>query len=320
MSKNKKLPPDKILQDNIFLIKKIGHISNYGEVMCYASKNIIMQCLADGYPIDVASNKAEKYILSSEGRSKGYAMVSLNNWYHSGRQIYDFDDTLAELLSSQNDKDIVVDINTFGNVPCDHFYVARKYKDSVGFFISIDRENDLIFIGDLRKNREPTGLFAKMKNGTTLKQIIEEVSGTDYTIGNNILAEQITEHLQYIAYLSAINADVTPITKRAVAKRTPQNPTPISNPQKNEISQVGYKIGAELRRAAKQYVYADKSSGDKHGTPKTPHIRRGHFHSYWVGHAEDKRLVHKWVSAVFVGGTQVGDVSTVHKIKDEKHD
>ena len=52
----------------------------------------------------------------------------------------------------------------------------------------------------------------------------------------------------------------------------------------------------------------------KQGTPKSPHIRRSHFHSYWTGNGENKQLVVKWVNTIFVKGSSE-NLSTIHDVK-----
>lgn len=53
-------------------------------------------------------------------------------------------------------------------------------------------------------------------------------------------------------------------------------------------------------------VYISKpkitKASDAHGTPKAPHYRRGHSHSFWVGTGEDKKKVKYYVEGVCVNG------------------
>jgi hypothetical protein len=79
-------------------------------------------------------------------------------------------------------------------------------------------------------------------------------------------------------------------TKKGLRLFPPDRPTPW---------EVGYRLGAGLRRAwaAQEVASATPST---HASPR-PHIRRAHWHSYWVGPrgvAETRSVVLKWLPPI----------------------
>lgn len=140
--------------------------------------------------------------------------------------------------------------------------------------------------------------------------------------------ELIFNTMQYIIYLTAINAEIEPVTKQAITKKltTPAiNEYSNKTQSKTQISTVGYRFGNEYRRYKRDNTERSSQSvshsrGGK-GVKKTPHIRRSHFHSFWTGkkgNPDDRKLVVKWLQSVFVGSSEYdsdNSGTTVHKVK-----
>lgn len=258
-------------------------------------------------------------------------ILAIAKWYYCGRQMYKFDEELSKLLSNQNKSDITVSIETLKHLPCDNFFVERQFNNSAGFFVSVDEE--VVTIVDIY----PTGIssiICPIADQITIRDLFESAIRTNsdeakkYLSGDSEKDQQsidatvdvICERFQYIVYLSAINAEIEPITKGAIGKRTSNtNDNPKTTTQsKTQISNVGYRIGASLKPKQTNVTYVDKNKlSEHHGTPKTPHIRRSHFHSFWTGSGENKTLVVKWIGAVFVNGDKEIDTTTLHTIKEE---
>ena len=69
---------------------------------------------------------------------------------------------------------------------------------------------------------------------------------------------------------------------------------PPSNPR---IYNLGQRLGGEIRNFKEDIR---KSSTSKKATSKRPHIRKGHWHGYWVGTGQNKKFIIKWLPAVFI--------------------
>lgn len=77
---------------------------------------------------------------------------------------------------------------------------------------------------------------------------------------------------------------------------------------------VGERFGAAFRKWTKGSLGASRDHTESTGTVR-PHLRRAHWHRYWVGKRDNKELVVKWVSECFVNG-DAGDIDvTIHKAK-----
>ena len=78
---------------------------------------------------------------------------------------------------------------------------------------------------------------------------------------------------------------------------------------------LGNYLSAFPREEREKVVYIhDDNTAQKQGTPKSPHVRRSHFHSYWTGSGDDKQLIVKWVNTIFVKGDSKNR-TTIHDIK-----
>jgi hypothetical protein len=81
--------------------------------------------------------------------------------------------------------------------------------------------------------------------------------------------------------------------------------------------EVGYRLGAALRRAS-----AERSSEEPTGTHSRPrpHIRRAHWHSYWVGkwnEPDARAVVLKWLPPIAVTVQHADDLTTT--VRDVGH-
>jgi len=72
---------------------------------------------------------------------------------------------------------------------------------------------------------------------------------------------------------------------------------------------VGARIGAALRTAQER----DSEPGEgTHASPR-PHVRRAHWHTYWVGKRGSQKPALRWLSPMLVGGS--GVVTTTRPVK-----
>lgn len=140
-------------------------------------------------------------------------------------------------------------------------------------------------------------------DGGTIKDSLEALKAQVLSSGmapeEHILNEEMRFALfaaQLILYIQSASADV-----RQIPQGTKRKLSSVSRKPIRKIN-VGHTIGRTLRSANKGYSYT--TFAKQGGTHKRPHIRRGHFHSYWVGSAKtgDKRLTVKWIAPIYVGG------------------
>lgn len=122
--------------------------------------------------------------------------------------------------------------------------------------------------------------------------------------------------LNTLMYLQAINKDVK---EYDASKETFKKPIDKTTKPKNKFKEVrqyevGYKISTDLKKN-----YISKATGTKqgkgHGTPKSAHFRSAHWHRYWVGSGEGKKLIVKWLDGMYIGGKEEAKVAVVHNVK-----
>jgi hypothetical protein len=104
-----------------------------------------------------------------------------------------------------------------------------------------------------------------------------------------------------LLYISSVNAETLD-----ASGREPRRPSPKTTrkgprlfpPDKPVEWQVGYRLGAALRAAASRSDERAGRDGVEQRARPRPHIRRAHWHSYWMGpfdSAEERRLSVKWI-------------------------
>lgn len=210
--------------------------------------------------------------------------TALQRFTTHGRQTYLFDDDLSTLLSEQS-RETALERYALDHLPVDTFFVKRKWHDSVGFIFTYIASSDFVLITDF--TRQGKSGFVKKSIYLEADRLIKtlDLSGEIYVNGiidkKDDVVELIFNAMQYIIYLTAINAEIEPVTKQAITKR-PIAPAINEYSNKTQISTVGYRFGNEYRRhkrrSAEQSSSVSHSGGGK-GTKKTPHIRRSHCHS-----------------------------------------
>ena len=306
MRENKPLLPDTVASTYMMLLRRIGRKAPAQLIndvlMDHVVSEYIRRC---GYPLNVAEQVAADYRTSGEYTGDMALLRNVNNWYYGGRQVYIFDDDFAELLSRQNKDDLKISAETLKQLPCDSFYIQRKYNTSVGFFF--DFSENSIAITEFFTNREPDTYFLRYTTDMFNQMAVAFVGNSRSDDVTGEVTARITEIMQYVVYLSAINAEITPVTKRQVTPRTKNNIRP-GDLTRSCVANVGYRIGAAMRRQSTSTTY--RRNSDAHGAPKSPHLRRAHFHRF----ATKDGYVTKWVHAVFVNGDKEQNLPTVHKI------
>lgn len=258
--------------------------------------------------------------------------TALQRFTTHGRQTYLFDDDLSNLLSEQG-RETALERYALEHLPVDTFFVERKWLDSVGFIFTYIASNDSVLITDFTR-RGKSKEFVKRSIHLEAERLIKTLDLSGDVHMNGIIGKKddvidlIFNSMQYIIYLTAINAEIEPVTKQAITKKLTApaiNEYSNKTQSKTQISTVGYRFGNEYRRykrnSTERSSQSASHSGGGKGVKKTPHIRRSHFHSFWTGkkdNPDDRKLVVKWLQSVFVGSSEYdsdNSGTTVHKVK-----
>jgi hypothetical protein len=143
------------------------------------------------------------------------------------------------------------------------------------------------------------------------------------------LAHSLTPLVSLTLYLCSATAE---FRERRGSPRQPGRPTPqrtkkgprLFPPPGPSTWEVSYRLGAALRRAqqeadtAEAHAAAQAEPSAPRARPR-PHIRRAHWHSYWVGSRRDasqRRVLVKWLPPIPVGLAEVDElIPTIHPVE-----
>jgi hypothetical protein len=161
---------------------------------------------------------------------------------------------------------------------------------------------------------------------TVLKETVRHVPVTMDTTGCELdtLMGDVPPLVSLVLYLCSQSAE---ITDQHGPNRLPARPQPVRTkrglrffpPDRPTQWQVGYRLGAALRRVESERAETD--SNGTHARPR-PHIRRAHWHSFWVGtwdEPEAREVVLKWLPPIPVNVQSVEELTaTVRDVGDER--
>lgn len=205
-----------------------------------------------------------------------------------------------------------------------------SYKVAV---ITSDSENLYISIFDLVKNqiKNHSSVIADMNvfmplDNISIEKAIKVLMDGIYKNSNNdridpdIIEKLIRQIINSILYIKSANADLekSPFT-RNTHKNSSMN---IIKDVYREIdsTEVGIKIGAVIRKHKYDGGAHCKTNKSEETHKRIPHLRCGHWHTYWVGPRDKPELRHtiiRWVSPVFVNGKLGTEASytVIHPVK-----
>lgn len=242
-------------------------------------------------------------------------LSAIGTWRYS-KAVYSFDVNLhSSLLKSA----------ITGNIPSEVFYKLPNFclyieADSFldrwaesplyGFFVHLEYDvttkiSELRFIFDTDHGLVPVMLhlgnwsiresIAKMFDVVNQNLPLEaEKFNPDHY---EALAADISPYLSLVIYLCSDEPDVNNHTKNAgrPSYKYVKGAAKVFAPKDIGFFTVGESVGKKLSSIYNYNVKAD-------GTSKKPHIRRGHWHGYYKGNANNKTFFYKWIPPLFVGG------------------
>lgn len=267
----------------------------------------------------------DNYIVKKDPSTDPSALAALSAW-RQYKEIYHFDGELAsELYQQANElEDIPVAVLDALPYPC--LFIELEDDVFQGFFVwweqdfdfDVDtQEYEMRFLtvgnpdgglaiyhlhicegGTLEESTERTA--ARMKRGFRMsnKKINDEYLDNIAQLQSQVVARL----LQLVLYICAENADVSENPEQRKITRKPSAGMPPKDVFR-EIRKwdVGVKIGKMIRQ---QKYYGSGASGHS-GASRRPHVRRGHYHHFWVGSEKDgtRRLILRWIAPTFVNGS-----------------
>lgn len=185
-------------------------------------------------------------------------------------------------------------------------YHSYAGDPEIGLFIVCDRSDG--FYADVLP-------FSK----APLAEIVEASCTTDGVVHGLGLADKLEVYQRTISlllYLCASNAEIGRSGKRPAlpSPRKTKDGWRLFSPDKPTTWDVGFRIGAALRRAKEEAEQAHEQALLIRRSAKRPHIRRAHWHAFWHGprtEPETRVLKLHWLHPIAVKVESVEDLPAV---------
>jgi hypothetical protein len=137
------------------------------------------------------------------------------------------------------------------------------------------------------------------------------------------ITQQVTPIVSLLLYLCSANNDIRDskgtnrLPKRPKAQKT-KDGLKLFPPDAPTTWEVGYRIGAAIRKAQQHHQEQEAQDPSTHSSPR-PHIRRAHWHSFWSGslkNPQERKLNVKWMPPIPVALKDLDDlIPTIHPVK-----
>lgn len=296
------------LWDLIDRLVKMSEVENvvWDRQICYCPISAAISALS--YDTDMQTSLSQASFASA-----------LASW-RRGKFIYRFDSSLAAEILNMAD-DIVIPTEILYQMPAQCIYVELIPSDDktvkadtvMGFFAHIESdvnngEKELrIHYINRDGNQVAQYIVHLIRNGTINDGIDESIktmrknlvnSITDHLVDYiNNTRDLIIQAVQLVLYICAENADIE--EDEAQSKIYRKSDRILDKYREIKKYDVGAKIGVILRQN-KRYPNYSHNAGSGAGNHKRSHLRRAHWHHFWTGSANDKKLVLRWVNSIIV--------------------
>lgn len=239
-----------------------------------------------------------------------YLVAAVTEWSKS-QSIYAFDPDAEEALCSTSPGQLPTEL--LWRLPYTCVYVKAS---SGGFFALMDHgrlpSGETAFFLILVGGDERGWFHVELPLGKTIAGIAG-MPGVDGDIRPEraSMVADVEPLVSLLMYLCSEEPDIT-------SKPSPMNEARIrrgKSPYHPTIHHVGYRIGAAFRKAKAEREASQGTGG--HGASPAPHMRRAHWHTYWVGkeNTPQRRQVVKWLPPIPVNVKSDDDIiPTIHRV------
>lgn len=242
-------------------------------------------------------------------------IFSLAKW-RSSKEIYRIDRTLFDELSDTAEN-TSIPAEIVEHMPYDCVYIQiPEWNTDIGKEI----DGVLIVRPDFAKlGDDDSLLFTWLYDDEYLTAQIKKKDGVYRNNSETHLRLQ-DETLSVLQYLCAVNADILP----APSQKTVYRRDSVVKDKYHEIRQwdVGIRVGSALHAAGSQRKGNSEplTARAGSGSAKRPHIRRAHWHHYWIGPRNGpagRELTVKWITPTGVNIRTGSDLPAVtHHVDD----
>lgn len=254
----------------------------------------------------------------------------IRNEWRMRKIVYRVSPALKETLVSMK-MNKLVSMECITNLPSNYFYIDYSECEvfcgnDKGCIVAMNKSEQTISIicvlllDNVRVNTVIMSIGVDTQDVDSNTSLLLSVEDTSESIelelesGTCVFKEREFKKflLNFFTYMYAINKDVE-VTERSVklSKRSgnvERLKEPTNTYKEIEDYNVGFRYVKQPRNKVK-YVHDEDYESGHNGSTKCTHYRQAHWHSYWTGKGEDKKLIVKWVEGVMVNGTVAKNVT-----------
>lgn len=301
-------------------------------------------------PICMVPTEVTTYVLLGSNpkvdASLGIALQVLYSW-RKFKKVYSINQELAELLMKSAGDTAVLTDNVM-KLPFPAIYIEFDGWKYDGQFIGAFINFDCPFV-DADMNSRTLELQISLVNEENGIRVLPLVIKKGFSIMDSLkryfdltcedeamsklrriellddarLASQV---LQIVLYLCAVNAEIdeNPVQKKIYQKSTD------SKNEKDVLREVekfdvGVRIGKAIKlhniEKASTQTEVDETEENprtyRKGTKKRPHVRRSHFHNFWVGSGDNKHLELRFLPPTYINFTTNDEGEAFDVVKHE---
>ena len=256
-------------------------------------------------------------------RQSMMSQLSLSLWAYD-KQVFTFSDELInEFISFGIEQDNGIPIKMLKNIPFKSICIDVSENDIVNIegiklrylIVSPFFVNDNFYYSQsfYAKDGEYSFFTFEVKDISKLNENAEMVIRDNNKGGSSVDPDGYFTiiGLNCLLYLVSNKPD---IMENEIQKKIYHPSSSIKNKMR-EIRKwdVGFRYADSIK---KQYIQEGDGKETRHGksSSKRPHVRKAHWHRYWIGHGEDKHLELRWVSSCHINAEFVSDLPVVsHK-------
>lgn len=263
-----------------------------------------------------------------EERMEEIPVIEALAGWRQGKNVYDFDPALTEVLYRESLRPIMVSTELL-RLPCFTLYIQPNFTDdpdepygkdfyvywcgkALCFLTVRGRRADILFSLIMEEGEETLAECIERSARIYADNTGHQEAHSAYEAFRGL----IQRWLSLVLYLTAVNADVRR-DERHVFRRTRQVR---DIPREVEFLHVGEETAIHLRTLGG--ISSAPSSCDRGGHHRSPvlHLRRAHWHTYHMGSRKlalrDRKTVLKWIAPVIVngGGRDVVTVSRIRRV------
>lgn len=294
------------------IARYIGHFENISTLKKYKVENYQTFLFQNDFWTPFEEYKEDYLIIRDLRANIPVSCDEYDNYKKLYPQVFIFDETIADFICNGfNLKSSNIPIEVLNILPFNKFRIRKGDLEAcISYDLStfvIKTPDGKIFIridvnnSDFLDLAIQDTLTDKLRN---LNKTFVDIYGFSEDKAFALIEEKREAYLRFVEtiiplvlYISSSNAEITSTPYRASTLNYPDQ-----KPYEN-VQYVGTRTGFELLNSINS-IQGKSYDIDEDLKVKKPHIRKAHFHHYWVNNstATGKKLILKWLAPIIVNG------------------